>query len=427
MKATLACNSFPTSNYLKVLTIITIVCVSLCFNYSMSLSDDSYLKDSTTGSILQEEKRKSMKKEKRQCTIIPQKEHRISSLIEPKRQCLSKRRTFLKLDNVKMKFVNGYINLAKIISDIPENSIGMSFSVVQPDRGKWCDSCIQFFEMYSETNISKRFSGYGISIDADGSISFDRYTRKRDAEYLIFSLFFEMIRTLKSIDKLCFEYYMGPFKGERSKQGRGVFRNRDGFTYYGEFSDNHFHGYGSLMSTGCIHQGCFINNFLEGINEVIDKSNHYVGNMSAGYASGLGWKNDHGKTYVSQFERGRVAGTTLRIVNRSDFYLGQYKNGYGYSLGYSSIEGEYHDGKINGYCAQTNANGSLYFGDCVCGKPNGYGLAIYPLTRVIYMGEWNNGRWHGKGIKKEYKKGKCETAEGHFEQYGFVSNDNFHS
>lgn len=393
----------------------------------MSLSDNYYLKDNTTGSMLQEGKRCSVKREKGQCTIIPQKECQMSNLSQSKRLSSSKKRVFSKLDNVKMKFVNGYINLAKIVSAVPEISVGMSFPIVKPDREKWCDSCIQFFEIYSETNIKKRLSGYGLSIDSDGSISLVRRMCKGNAERLVFILFSEMIRYLKSIDKLCFEYYIGPFKGERSKHGRGIFRNRDGFTYIGEFGDNHFDGYGSLMSTGCIHRGRFTHNYLEGINEVIDKSNYYVGSMSAGYASGLGWKNDHGKTYVSQFERGRVAGTTLRIVNRGDFYLGQYKNGYGYSLGNSSIEGEYHDGKINGYCAQTNANGSLYFGDCIYGKPNGYGLSIYPLSRVIYIGEWKNGKWHGKGIKKEYRNGKCETAEGHFEQNGFVSNDNFHS
>ena len=55
-------------------------------------------------------------------------------------------------------------------------------------------------------------------------------------------------------------------------------------------------------------------------------------------------------------------------------------------------EGDFRDGKLNGWGTYRKADGSRYDGVFQNGRPHGQGKAVYRDGR-IYEGAWNNGCW----------------------------------
>jgi len=67
-----------------------------------------------------------------------------------------------------------------------------------------------------------------------------------------------------------------------------------------------------------------------------------------------------------------------------------------------------------------------YYGEVKNSKPDGFGKAIYEEkfeTREIYIGEWKNGKYHGKGIKKTYY---FETRKESYTYIGNFKNGKYH-
>ena len=306
----------------------------------------------------------------------------------------------LVLTDVFFVFNGELLSIGKVTLPNTDNSLGVSFPVVDLNSGNICRSCKEFFNKYSRRRTISYLLKAGLHLDNDGHVYCSSTTSEKEVRAYIITYFISIIRDLRSLEKLCFGYYVGPFSGERAKCGEGVFRTQSGYAYHGSFASNHFNGYGSLSSTSCIHRGSFKTSVITGLGEVLDPHMHYIGEMEQGYAHGLGWKDYNKHYFIGCFLNGRVNGTLLHLPERTRFSFGQYKNGYNYHVdNASSIEGLFINNVPHGVCVQTNEHGSLYIGNTQDGKPHGEGVSFHPLDRTIYIGSWKNGKWEGNGRK----------------------------
>lgn len=89
----------------------------------------------------------------------------------------------------------------------------------------------------------------------------------------------------------------------------------------------------------------------------------------------------NGDVYEGEFHQGRFSGSGVYF-----FYLsGKY-------------EGDWVDGKFDGYGVETWARGSCYRGQYRCGLREGYGVYRF-YTGDVYSGEWSKGQSHGCGVQ----------------------------
>eukprot|EP00250_Pteridium_aquilinum_P020751 c24930_g1_i1 orf=735-2099(-) len=89
----------------------------------------------------------------------------------------------------------------------------------------------------------------------------------------------------------------------------------------------------------------------------------------------------NGDVYEGEFHQGRYSGSGVYC-----FYLsGRY-------------EGDWVDGKFDGYGVETWARGSRYRGQYRFGLREGYGIYRF-YTGDVYSGEWSKGQSHGCGIQ----------------------------
>ncbi|MCO5560881.1 hypothetical protein L7F22_014501 [Adiantum nelumboides] len=89
----------------------------------------------------------------------------------------------------------------------------------------------------------------------------------------------------------------------------------------------------------------------------------------------------NGDVYEGEFHQGRFSGSGVY-----HFYLsGRY-------------EGDWVDGKFDGYGVETWARGSCYRGHYRCGLREGYGVYRF-FTGDVFSGEWSKGQSHGRGIQ----------------------------
>lgn len=309
---------------------------------------------------------------------------------------VSKKNERLVLNDVLFLFHGELLSIGSVRLPNTDKSVGVSFPVVNLDSDQMCSSCREFFLKYSRSNTISYLNKAGMQLESDGHVYVLPMTSEKDARQTIMKYFLLIFRDIKSLHKLCFDYYIGSFCNEREKSGEGIFGTRSGYTYRGSFNLNHFNGYGSLSSTDCIHRGYFQTSSITGLGEVIDFKNHYFGEMDHGYASGLGSKEDGTRCFKGQFEKGRIHGSFLSIPERKKIIFGQYKNGYSYHVeSSSSIEACFISNVPQGSCVQTNEFGSLYIGNVHDGKLHGKGISMHPLTRTILIGTWKNGVWEG--------------------------------
>lgn len=89
----------------------------------------------------------------------------------------------------------------------------------------------------------------------------------------------------------------------------------------------------------------------------------------------------NGDVYEGEFHQGRFSGSGVY-----HFYLsGRY-------------EGDWVDGKFDGYGVETWARGSCYRGHYRCGLREGHGVYRF-FTGDVYSGEWSKGQSHGRGVQ----------------------------
>ncbi|GMI96184.1 hypothetical protein like AT4G17080 [Hibiscus trionum] len=102
-------------------------------------------------------------------------------------------------------------------------------------------------------------------------------------------------------------------------------------------------------------------------------------------------------------EKKANSGTWVQVYSNGDVYEGEFHKGkcsgsgvyYYYMKG--RYEGDWIDGKYDGYGVETWAKGSRYRGQYRQGLKHGTGVYRF-FTGDVYAGEWSNGQCHGCGV-----------------------------
>ncbi|KAL4297989.1 hypothetical protein GQ457_12G001370 [Hibiscus cannabinus] len=102
-------------------------------------------------------------------------------------------------------------------------------------------------------------------------------------------------------------------------------------------------------------------------------------------------------------EKKANSGTWVQVYSNGDVYEGEFHKGkcsgsgvyYYYMKG--RYEGDWIDGKYDGYGVETWAKGSRYRGQYRQGLKHGIGVYRF-YTGDVYAGEWSNGQCHGCGV-----------------------------
>ncbi|XP_021760530.1 uncharacterized protein LOC110725345 [Chenopodium quinoa] len=133
----------------------------------------------------------------------------------------------------------------------------------------------------------------------------------------------------------------------------------------------------------------------------------YIGDESGERDSLVDFKN---KQKMSAFKEG------FELYSNGDFYEGEFHKGksngsgvYNYFVN-GRYEGDWVDGKYDGYGIESWARGSRYRGQYRGGLRHGFGVYRF-YTGDTYAGEWFHGQYHGLGLQT------CSDAScylGHF-------------
>lgn len=104
-----------------------------------------------------------------------------------------------------------------------------------------------------------------------------------------------------------------------------------------------------------------------------------------------------------KLEKRANSGCWVQVYSNGDVYEGEYHKGkcsgsgvYYYYLS-GRYEGDWVDGKYDGYGVETWARGSRYRGQYRQGLRHGFGVYRF-YTGDVYAGEWSNGQSHGCGV-----------------------------
>ncbi|KAI4389159.1 hypothetical protein MLD38_001415 [Melastoma candidum] len=113
--------------------------------------------------------------------------------------------------------------------------------------------------------------------------------------------------------------------------------------------------------------------------------------------------------------RKKIIREGVEFYSNGDFYEGEFHKGrcngsgvYNY-FAKGRYEGDWVDGKYDGYGIESWARGSKYRGQYRNGLRHGYGVYRF-FTGDSYSGEWWNGQSHGVGVQS-CKDGSCYVGE----------------
>ncbi|KAK1384355.1 MORN repeat-containing protein 1-like [Heracleum sosnowskyi] len=130
----------------------------------------------------------------------------------------------------------------------------------------------------------------------------------------------------------------------------------------------------------------------------------FIGDSDKGFKSGVEFEND-----------GDVVREGVEFYSNGDFYEGEFYKGkcngsgvYNYFVN-GRYEGDWIDGKYDGYGIESWARGSRYKGQYRHGSRHGYGVYSF-YTGDSYAGEWFNGQSHGTGVQT-CSDGSCYVGE----------------
>ena len=141
-------------------------------------------------------------------------------------------------------------------------------------------------------------------------------------------------------------------------------------------------GRGMTLSEGCILEGTWEDDQLQGIGRAIESD---------------------GSVYMGYWDRGRKQGFgVLRDVRRV-VYAGEWVNGEQEGLGYErggliTYKGHFHKGYKQGHGRLEIAKEGVYEGNFEKDIREGYGTMVF-LDGKKYAGEWHEDRMEGKGVK----------------------------
>ena len=133
----------------------------------------------------------------------------------------------------------------------------------------------------------------------------------------------------------------------------------------------------------------------------------YIGDESG---SGSGYAETEKNTFSKKTQEG------VELYSNGDFYEGEIHQGrcngsgvYNYFVN-GRYEGDWVDGKYDGYGIESWARGSRYRGQYRGGLRHGFGVYRF-YTADTYAGEWFHGQYHGVGVQT-CSDGSCYV--GHF-------------
>lgn len=141
-------------------------------------------------------------------------------------------------------------------------------------------------------------------------------------------------------------------------------------------------GRGMTLSEGCIVEGTWEDDQLQGIGRAIESD---------------------GSVYMGYWDRGRKQGFgVLRDVRRV-VYAGEWVNGEQEGLGYErggliTYKGHFHKGYKQGHGRLEISKEGVYEGNFEKDIREGYGTMVF-LDGKKYAGEWHEDRMEGKGVK----------------------------
>lgn len=155
-----------------------------------------------------------------------------------------------------------------------------------------------------------------------------------------------------------------------------------------------------------LKQLCDVKNKKLGFSETNSKSvQWYIGDSAIERDA-----NDHKLRKETKIIREGV-----EFYSNGDFYEGEFHKGrcngsgvYNYFVN-GRYEGDWIDGKYDGYGVETWARGSRYRGQYRQGLRHGYGVYRF-YTGDCYSGEWINGQSHGIGVQT-CSDGSCYVGE----------------
>ncbi|KAL6954270.1 hypothetical protein U1Q18_044504 [Sarracenia purpurea var. burkii] len=114
-------------------------------------------------------------------------------------------------------------------------------------------------------------------------------------------------------------------------------------------------------------------------------------------------------------EKQRIVREGVEFYSNGDFYEGEFHKGrcngsgvYNYFVN-GRYEGDWVDGRYDGYGIESWARGSRYRGQYRQGLRHGYGVYRF-YTGDAYAGEWCNGQSHGVGVQT-CSDGSCYIGE----------------
>ena len=183
----------------------------------------------------------------------------------------------------------------------------------------------------------------------------------------------------------------GVYVGEKKDgqpQGQGTLTFSSGKTYVGEFKDGDFHGKGTAtFPDGRKYEGEWKHWRFHGQGtETFPNGKKYVGGWKDGKRHGQATKEyPDGRKYVGEYKRNRREGFGIMTYKDGSKFEGEWKdsrpfNGKGVVQGREGKdirEGEWVNGKMEGYGKRSNSNNERWY--------------------KSYEGEFKNGKFHGQG------------------------------
>ncbi len=288
------------------------------------------------------------------------------------------------------------------------------------------------------------------TLKADSIISLIKFTK---ANPLVFGALDK-----NSIENFDDDLYVGETK-DRKMHGFGVYIKENNIVYIGEFNKGSIDGENSKYTDGkLLYQGSWLRNKKNGFgifyqsdgsikegfwkNGKLDslqeqklrlKQGNYTGYVVNGIPNGFGelifkdsskyignWKNSlredygvftnkKGDTIDGDWSKDELDGD-VSIISKLFEYEGNYVNGK--KEGYGAIvfsngtlySGDWKGGNMNGFGELMTNDGVLYDGEWLNGIPDGMGRYSY-LNIEEYEGEWKDGKPNGVGIfdSEDYK------------------------
>ena len=201
--------------------------------------------------------------------------------------------------------------------------------------------------------------------------------------------------------------YEGTFKNGLM-DGQGTYFYQNGTKIIGVFKNNIANGeckqYNAMGKLA--YEGNYYGGKLNGFGKAYDKNTGkliYEGNWKKGKKDGKGTEYFlNGSYYTGDFKDGIIEGQGTTTWPSGDRYVGNFKDGkrsgqgtYNFASGAKHV-GENLNGKFNGIGKEYSKNGKLlYEGNYRNGKLDGFGTKYY--TDGKYVGMWKEGKRAGDG------------------------------